>query len=69
MVTYIRQSGILSLSRFIAFIAFVSATRVVSNLHPSKRNLVTLVFYTREVIINNLHPSRQNLVTLVIYTR
>ena len=46
-VTYVRQSGLLSLSRFIAFLAFVSATMVVNNLHPSKWNLITLVFYTR----------------------
>ena len=69
MVTYIRQGGILSLSRFIAFIAFVFAKMVISNLHPSKRNLVTLVFYTCWVIVSNLHPSRRNLVTLVFYIR
>ena len=74
LVTYIRQSEILSLSHFLAtyihlrnfvtqaalvtyirlngiyhlaFIAFVPVIRVVSNLHPSRRNLVTLVSYTR----------------------
>ena len=68
MVTYVRQSRILSLSRFIAFLAFVFATMVVRNLHPLKRNLVTLVFYTRGVIVSNLHSSRRNLVTLVFNT-
>ena len=91
LVTYIRQSGILSLSHFLAtyihlrnlvtqaalvtyirlngiyhlaFIAFVPVIRVVSNLHPSRRNLVTLVcLIPIGVVVSNLHSSRRNLVT------
>ena len=43
LVTYIRLSGILSLS----FYSLVPVRRVVSNLHPSRRNLVNLGSYTR----------------------
>ena len=62
LVTYIRLSGILSLS----FYNLVPVGVVVSNLHPSRRNLVTLVcLIPIGVVVSNLHPSRRNLVTLV----
>ena len=63
---YIRLSGILSLS----FYNLAPVRGVVSNLHSSRRNLVTLVYLIPVgVVVNNLHPSRRNLVTLVSYTR
>ena len=59
---YIRLGGILSLRHFY----FVSVMKVASNLHPSRRNLVTLVYLILiGVIVGNLRPSRQTLVTLV----
>ena len=63
---YIRLGGI---SYHLAFTYFVPVMRVVSNLHPSGRSLVTSVcLIPVGVVISILHPLRRNLVTLVRLT-
>ena len=69
LVTYIHQSGILSLGHFLGDLhPFKESCHLgfVSDLHPSWQNFITLTFICLIPvggIISNLHPSRRNLVT------
>ena len=82
-ITYIRLSGVLILNYFWfsdlhPFKGFCQVYGFISNVHLSRRNLVTQPFFFPDLhpfkgfcqvygFVSNVHPSRQNLVTQLFF--
>ena len=68
LVTYIHQSGILSLSHFLATFIHLRnlVTQATSVIYIRLSEILSLSFYSLvpvRRVVSNLHPSRRNLVT------